>query len=156
MREVSDQLTCPACGSWRLMCTVGTDLDVCLECHKCWERIPPAEHFMVDGEQLSFRRPCDNCAFRGGSAERADPELWQELQMKLAMGGEFYCHKGVPFTATAEEIVAGGPGSRMAFDFPQETKTVDIAGTCHPYPTYVRDQMRMCRGWLNKFIRGQM
>jgi hypothetical protein len=131
---------------------LGTDLDVCLECHKGWERIPTGEAFRVDGELLSFKVMCDNCAFRKGSPERADRLRWGELQQTLARGGEFYCHKGVPLKASIEEIAAGAPDSRMAFDFPQEVKTVDIAGEAHPYPSYQREHMRMCRGWLQTFI----
>lgn len=155
MRTVHDQTTCPACGSWRIACTVGTDLDMCVECHACWERVPPGEHFMVDGEVLSFRRPCDNCAFRGKSPERQDKERWDDLQLMLAQGGEFYCHKGVPFAGTADDIVAGGPGTHMAFEFPQEIKTFDLAGETIPHPVYIREHMRMCRGWLNKFVGGR-
>lgn len=68
------------------------------------------------------------------------------------MGGEFYCHKGVPMKASVEEIAAGAPEARMAFDFPEEIKAVDIAGSCYPYPSYVREHMRLCRGFLSKFV----
>lgn len=151
-RETSDQTTCPACSSVSIVCVLGTDLDLCLDCHKCWERVNPGEHFMVDGELLPFKKPCDNCAFRGSSEERRDRARWAELQQTLAMGGGFYCHKGVPMKATVEEIRAGVLDARLAFDFPQNVKTVDIAGACYPYPSYVREHMRTCRGYLNKFI----
>ncbi len=151
-RQTSDQTTCPACASVSIVCVLGLDLDLCLDCHRCWERVNPGEHFMVDGELLPFKKPCDNCAFRGKSEERADRVRWAELQQTLAAGGEFYCHKGVPLQATVEQIRAGAPDARLAFDFPQAVKTVDIAGTCYPYPSYVREHMRLCRGFLNKFV----
>lgn len=155
MREgASDQTTCPACASWRILCALGTDLDMCLKCHRCWERVNPGEAFMVDGEMLAFKRPCDNCAFRGGSDERKDSETWLELQAMLRYGkSEFFCHKGVPMKASVEEIAGHAPDSRMAFDFPVEVKTLDIAGETRPYEAYVREHMRLCRGYLNKHIK---
>jgi hypothetical protein len=152
MREKHDQTTCPACSSWRVLCVLGTDLDLCLECHRCWERVDPAEHFMVDGELLSFERPCSNCAFRGNSEERQNRARWAELQQSLGLGHAFYCHKGVPMKATVEEISAGSPDSRLAFDFPEELRSAKIEGKVIPYVAYVPEHMRMCRGYLNKFI----
>lgn len=150
--ERQDLVECPKCGSRTVVCVLGTDLDLCLDCHRCWERVGPGEHFMVDGELLPFKKPCDNCAFRGRSEERRDHERWAELQQSLANGAEFYCHKGVPMKATVEEIQAGAPDARLAFDFPQTVKTVDIAGQCYPYPSYMREHMRVCRGYLNQFV----
>jgi len=150
--ETNDQTTCPACSSISIACVLGTDLDLCLDCHKCWERVGRGEHFMVDGELLPFKRPCDNCAFRGQSEERRNRARWADLQQTLATGGEFYCHKGVPMKASVEEIVGGAPDSRLAFDFPMSVKTVDIAGETYPYPSYMREHMRLCRGYLNRFV----
>lgn len=152
MRHTADLTHCPACGSASTLCVLGTDLDLCLECQKCWERIPKGEVFSVDDEMLSFKRMCDNCAFRKGSEERKDHERWADLQQTLAMGGEFYCHKGVPLKASIEEIAAGAPDSRMGFDFPVVVRRADIEGKCFPYLTYDREHMRMCRGWLSAFV----
>jgi hypothetical protein len=123
-----------------------------LTCYRCWERLPPGEPFLVDGEMLAFKVPCDNCAFRGNSPERQDRERWAELQQTLAHGAEFYCHKGVLSKASLEELVAGGPDARMAFDFPQIERTADIEGTCVHYQSYDRERMRPCRGYLNAFV----
>lgn len=143
---------CPACGGGRLICVVGPRLDVCLTCFKTWERLPAGEPFTTDGEQLPFDVPCDNCAFRGGSGERMDEERWRDLQLTLSHGGQFYCHKGVPFTVT-EDGVTPVEGDR-AFEFPKKTSAVDVAGKCHPYQGYDVDRMRLCRGYLNRFIGG--
>jgi hypothetical protein len=146
MPDPRDLEACPACGSGRIACVLGLKdrLDFCMQCHRVWERLPLDEPYTIDGEQLAFRRPCDNCAFRGDSKERADRDGWQHLQSMLGNGGEFYCHKGVPFNPMRE----GGEG----FEFPKKESTVDLAGTCHPYQHYDKDRMRLCRGYLNAHI----
>jgi hypothetical protein len=126
--------------------------DMCVKCRTIWERIPAGEHFTSDGEMMPFHLPCDNCAFRGKSPERMDPERWAELQLSLAYGnGMFYCHKGVP--CDPKPAVAGG---ELEFEFPKKRKTVDIAGACHPYSTYDTENMRLCRGYLNQHITPKM
>jgi hypothetical protein len=132
---------------------VGTELDCCIACFRIWERLPPDEPYTIDGEQLPFRIPCDTCAFRGGSQEREQEggDYWRDLQQNLAMGGEFYCHKGVPFKAAVGRDGAVTPGERP-FEYPRKEATVDIAGTCHPYQHYDKDRMRLCRGYLNQHI----
>lgn len=151
--DITDQTACPACGGGRIACVMGREFDVCISCHKLWERIEPGYAFKRDDELMAFDLPCGNCAFRGGSPERADPPRWAELQETLAEGAEFYCHKGVPLSATIEEIVDDLPGCRMQFDFPQETKTVELEGKTHTYQSFLRGEMRMCRGWLNAYVR---
>lgn len=120
--------------------------DACVACSKVWERLPVGEPFERDGEQMPFAIPCDNCAFRGGSDERTDKDLWTDLQLKFSMGGEFYCHKGVPL-----KDIKAGPNE---FDFPRVTKTIDIAGECRPYESWDRSRMRLCRGYLNQWVTG--
>lgn len=115
-----------------------------------WERLPAGEPYTIDGEQLAFAVPCDNCAFRGGSAERKDKALWETLQLSFAESGEFFCHKAVPFTL--DKIGAGG--RVYEFEFPQIEKTVDVAGACHPYKAYDTSHMRLCRGFLNQWLAG--
>lgn len=152
LAEYADLTACPACGSGRLICVVGPRLDVCLVCFKTWERLPAGEPYTTDGEQLPFEIPCDNCAFRGKSAERHDVERWRDLQMSLASGANFYCHKAVPFTVT-EDGKTPVEGDR-AFEFPKKTSSVDLAGASHPYEHYDVENMRLCRGYLNRFIGG--
>ncbi len=63
----------------------------CMDCGALWEAFPPDwSHDAVEAE------PCDNCAFRPGSAEIADREGWRDLLAKLKAGSEFKCHKGAP------------------------------------------------------------
>jgi len=65
--------------------------DVCRDCGTVWEAYPPDWCEEVVGAE-----PCDNCAFRAGSPEQADPAAWRELIATLRAGGEFKCHKGAP------------------------------------------------------------
>jgi hypothetical protein len=142
---------CPKCGSGRLACVVGQDFDFCMECHRIWERLAPNEAYTIDGEQMAFHIPCDNCAFRGDSLERQDAQGWAELQAMLAGGGEFYCHKGVPLKVDVSALRASRDID-MGFDFPRKTETVDIGGQCHPYLHYDKERMRLCRGYLNAHV----
>lgn len=153
--DCRDLVACPSCGSGRIACVLGLSvdrLDFCMKCHRVWEPVPAGEPYTRDGEQLAFRVPCDNCAFRGDSTERADADGWTYLQQMLAGGGQFYCHKAVPFKVVndlGEAAVA--PGDR-GFEFPRVARTVDLAGICHPYQDYDRGRMRLCRGYLNAHI----
>lgn len=146
---------CPSCGSGRIACVLGLSidrLDFCMKCHRVWEPLPAGEPHTIDGEQLAFKVPCDNCAFRGGSAERQDKQGWAQLQSMLANGGEFFCHKGVPFRVVNDAGEAAvAPGDR-GFEFPKVARTVDVAGACHPYQQYDKERMRLCRGYLNAHI----
>jgi len=143
--------SCPNCASGRIACVVGQDFDFCMVCHRIWERLGANEAYTIDGEQMAFKRPCDNCAFRGNSPERQDAEAWKHLQAMLAGGGEFYCHKGVPLKVDVAAIAAGRKPD-MGFDFPRKECTVDVAGEAKPYLHYDKERMRLCRGFLNAHI----
>lgn len=158
VRDERMQVACPSCGSGRIACVLGLQerLDFCMKCHRVWEPLPAGEPYTIDGEQLAFKIPCDNCAYRGNSVERQDPEGWRDLQQMLENGGEFYCHKGVPFSvvdpkAPGALVDAGDRG----FEFPRKESSVDIGGECQPYQHYDKDRMRLCRGYLNAHI-GQL
>jgi hypothetical protein len=104
---------CPRCKSTRiehkrLMGTshVETDYDMCLNCATCWEAYP--ENWCED---VVGAEPCDNCAFRPGSPEQADPEEWKKLVALLKAGREFRCHKGSPILG-----LAPGSDSKVEFD----------------------------------------
>ena len=138
--KLEDLLACPACGSRKIaIFHVSDSYGVCLDCKMAWEPIPAGEQYMVDGEQLPFEKPCSNCAFRGGSTERADGDHWESLQISLANGGRFFCHKGVPFNLTDK---SGPPeqGER-AFQYPRT-----------PAGGYDMERMRLCRGYLNAHV----
>lgn len=128
------------------------EYEVCIDCRKAWERLPAGEVFTRDGEMMAFDKPCDNCAFRGGSPERSDPERWQALQESITYaGGVFFCHKGVPFELDPE-------GGDKDFEYPTvETKPVVVMG--QELPASVKhevDKMRICRGYLNAHVVPEM
>lgn len=122
---------CPKCRS-RLIAEVpplpegidarfyGTALRACRRCKSVWEAEPERQD---PDDPVAWREPCDNCAFRPGSPETADPAGWRTLLAQLKAGSPFYCHKGVPID----------PGSEHGFAYP-----LDRPG-----------KMRMCRGFLN-------
>ncbi|WP_422074158.1 hypothetical protein [Tranquillimonas rosea] len=66
--------------------------------------------------------PCDDCAFRKGSPERADPYKWAEIMSIVERGQPFHCHKGLPYDPHTG-----------AYDAPDEE----------------RGRVTVCAGWLN-------
>ena len=80
---------CGGCGCDNLLlheadnCTYAV-CQVCLRLQEVEVRANPCTHM------------CDNCAFRPGSPERADPYLWFQIEEATIIGGQpFYCHKGM-------------------------------------------------------------
>lgn len=71
--------------------------------------------------------------------------------LSLAHGGEFYCHKGVPFRIAFDEA-AKGCQIEKDFEYPKVPCTAEVAGQTIPYNGYDRDRMRLCRGFLNQFV----
>lgn len=140
----SDQ-QCPKCGSRKI--TVDRDMvagghgpgiAACPNCNVTWEFFS-AEQLLDPAPYSSFKEPCNNCAFRKGSPEQADPYLWMQIKESIEAGAPFYCHKGVPIT----------PNTGHGFAYPQKTITVGCDGT--QTTTQVPDtrKLRFCRGWLN-------
>lgn len=93
-------LVCPRCKSIRVETTAlpstgmshrPTKYALCKECATVWEAYPDDWCEDVVGAE-----PCDNCAFRPGSPEQANPAKWKHLIGILRSGGEFRCHKGSP------------------------------------------------------------
>jgi hypothetical protein len=68
---------------------------------------------------------CDNCAFRKGSAERADPYRWAEVSATVESGQHFHCHKGLLVSLNKETLVA-------TFEAPDPAK----------------GRVTVCAGWL--------
>lgn len=147
---------CPACRSSRLHTLpaaglrpfgVEVDWQGCLDCAAVWEPFPS-----VYVRDPVCAEPCDNCAFRPGSPEQADPARWRELIDSMKPGpdgyftGRFYCHKGVPIDMTK------GPGN---FLFPQKSITMDGEPLRNPDGTIVTTEdvskMRTCSGFLRMF-----
>lgn len=137
-----EQITrCPGCGSDRIVELALPDsgkFGACPACLLVWEPIPEGEAYLTDGEMLPFEKPCDNCAFRGSSTERANPDYWESLQTNLAHGGQFLCHKGVPLRVIGE---TGKQIDAHDFEYPKKADG-----------SYDRSRMRLCRGYLNAFV----
>jgi hypothetical protein len=147
---------CPACRGTRVMDIPTADLrqitdDItcdwqgCRDCSAVWEPFPP-----VYARDPVCAEPCDNCAFRPGSAEQADTESWQSLIESLKpdasygmFTGRFYCHKGVPID------MSKGPGN---FLFPQTPILLDGEPVRQPDGTIATMEdparMRVCSGFL--------
>lgn len=136
----ADGMICPACGSARTVRIPAGFLEsecqhsACRGCGAFWESLPAGEPYERDGEQIPFKEPCDNCAFRAGSPESQNRDKWRELLQRLKAGGRFYCHKAVPIDPD------GG------FDFPTKADAKAIL-----VPD--EDRMRMCRGFLNAWAK---
>jgi hypothetical protein len=75
-----------------------TDYDLCRGCGAVWEAYPDDWCEDVVGAD-----PCDNCAFRPGSPEQADPAEWRKLVALLRSGQEFRCHKGAPILGLTDD-----------------------------------------------------
>ena len=82
----------------------------CLGCRAVWETLDPADMFDPDDPLSAFKRPCDNCAFRKGSPERADPVKWELLMQRLQLHDTpFVCHKDGPLSDKPDESHDGFP-----------------------------------------------
>lgn len=108
--------------------------DACIDCNTYWEALPDDHEPIPDEPFFPFSKMCDNCAFRKGSLERKDKDAWNAMMIRLAYGGRFYCHKGVPIK----------PESEHGFDYPKKNGTHDI------------EKMRPCRGYLDMIVKKQM
>jgi hypothetical protein len=132
---------CPACGGKRIAFSTINDCEygVCPDCEAVWEAFPP-----LYVEDVVCAEPCDNCAFRPGSPEQADPEKWKALIASLKpdqsyghFTGQFFCHKNVPI-----DIKRG----RGNFLFPRRKLVLD--GIAEPVDDFDVTKMRRCVGWL--------
>lgn len=126
---------CPNCKSIRIERTTlepaalshrPTDYDLCRACGTVWEAHP--EDWCED---VVGAEPCDNCAFRPGSPEQADPEGWRELVAKLKSGNEFKCHKGAPILGLAEQRPLPNGNFEVEFD-----------------PDWIKRRGRNCAGFM--------
>jgi len=86
---------CGGCGSRRMLTASDGAHAICLDC----ERLQEPE--TRDWPESTM---CDNCAFRKGSPERADPYRWAEIQETLDRGQFFHCHKGLPVTLQKDSL----------------------------------------------------
>ena len=54
---------------------IDCEWQTCRDCRAVWEAFPP-----VYARDPVCAEPCDNCAFRPGSPEQADPERWKRVE----------------------------------------------------------------------------
>ncbi|MEL6886884.1 MAG: hypothetical protein AAFP87_20420 [Pseudomonadota bacterium] len=95
--------TCGGCGSVRLEFTCSGAYAVCLDCL----RLQEPEHRADPHVQM-----CNNCAFRPGSPERAEPFSWMRFQERhIEDGVPFYCHKGLKVELQPGHVVSFKPQS---------------------------------------------
>jgi len=114
---------CGGCGSRNMLVTRPPDCDtlhaVCKDCLRLQE---------IETRDWPLSEMCDNCAFRKGSPERADPYRWAEVQETLANGSAFHCHKGLNMTIK---------GTDCAFDPPEASK----------------GHVTICAGWFATYAK---
>ncbi len=113
-------------------------LRVCGNCQTAWEPFNEADLLDEGMRYSSFKEPCNNCAFRPGSAEQQDSEKWKALIEKLSVDSAnglcshmFFCHKGVPLDL--------------------EHKTASDSGFAYPYTPDgkpIIEKLRYCCGYL--------
>lgn len=123
--EGDEQDRCGGCGSRRLLRSDLPDTDVvhgvCLDCRRLQE---------IEHRNWPLSEMCDNCAFRKGSAERADPYRWAEVIETLDKGQPFHCHKGLPMSQPDAD-------GDVRFDQPDAQK----------------GRVKICAGWLAMYFK---
>ena len=102
--EGDEAMRCGGCGSRNMMTTQADDClhGICMDCRRVQE---------VETRDWPEAKMCDNCAFRKGSGERADPYRWAEIQEVLASGQYFHCHKGLPLNPKSGQFTAPDRGA---------------------------------------------
>ena len=88
---------CGGCGSRKMLLSSDRQHAMCLECARLQE---PEMRAWSEAEM------CDNCAFRKGSPERADPYRWAEITAAVAENRFFHCHKGLAVTLSSDGLTA--------------------------------------------------
>lgn len=141
---------CPRCGGEKIgydpvlqVAGYGPGLAVCIACECMWEPFDLNDQLDAEEPHSSFKKPCNNCAFRKGSNEQRNPAKWRALLDKLMLGGTFFCHKGVPLA----------PKSDDGFEYPRKTIMVDFAGEQIETTVYEVMNMRLCRGYLDRMYK---
>lgn len=137
---------CPKCGSRKVAHDpklksggYGPGMATCLNCKTLWEPFDPEQIWDTSDPHCSFKEPCNNCAFRSGSPEQADPQKWKSLVDQLKCGAQFFCHKGVPLEPDAED----------GFSYPKKTLSVSLDGKQIEKQIGDVTRLRLCRGYLN-------
>jgi hypothetical protein len=107
---------CGGCGSRNMFSGCDGKHAICMDCRRLQE---------PETRDWPESKMCDNCAFRKGSPERADP--WRWMQVRETVGGDvpFHCHKG------------------LKMHFNRET----LSATFDP-PNTATGRVTVCAGWL--------
>lgn len=102
--EGDNALRCGNCGSRNMMLCNREETDtlygVCMNCERFQE---------VETRDWPLSSMCDNCAFRKGSPEQADPFRWAEILETVKKGQPFHCHKGLEATHVGIDISFSPP-----------------------------------------------
>lgn len=114
--EGDEAWRCGGCGSHNMMQSSDGLHAFCMDCQRLQE---PETRDRPEAEM------CDNCAFRKGSSERADPYRWAEVAGTVARGQIFHCHKGLKATLDHD-------GCRVTFAAPDPEK----------------GRVTVCAGWM--------
>lgn len=118
--EGDEARRCGGCGSRNLMFgdmpESEVDHAVCMDCGRVQE---------VEHRDWPLSVMCDNCAFRKGSPERADPYRWAQILETLDNEQPFHCHKGLPMSKPA-------PDGSIQFEAPCAEK----------------GRVKICAGWF--------
>lgn len=111
---------CGGCGSRDMITTRLCDSKILMgRCNVCG-RVQD-----VETRDWPEAEPCDDCAFRKGSPEQADPYRWAEIMEVVERGQHFHCHKGLPH---------------------------DIESGAYEAPDAKRGRVTVCAGWLNAHV----
>lgn len=109
--DVADDIRCPFCRSQDLR---GVELDesreLVLVCMAC------ASLFEPETRTDPCAAMCNNCAWRPGSPERADPWHWSLIiEQTIEAGQPFHCHKNLlaQLTERGYRFVAPGDLAQM-------------------------------------------
>ena len=111
---------CGGCGSRNMITSSDGKHAVCLDC----ERLQEPE--TRDWPETVM---CDNCAFRKGSEERANPARWAEVMGTVIYGQMFHCHKGLPMSLNDDH------------------QSADFAA-----PDPEAGRVTVCAGWLAMYL----
>jgi hypothetical protein len=88
---------CGGCGSRNMIFASDRQHAICMDCRRMQE---------PELRDWPEAKMCDNCAFRKGSPERADPWRWMQVEETVEDGNPFHCHKGLPVTLNGDGLSA--------------------------------------------------
>lgn len=114
--EGDESMRCGGCGERNLMLSSDGKHAICMSCQRLQE---------PETRDWPEAKMCDNCAFRKGSQERADPWRWMQVSETVEYGEPFHCHKGLAAMLHKDSLT-------VTFEPPDPTK----------------GRVTVCAGWL--------